>query len=668
MHYGSASNDDGHHLEVAYDGVVTHTTPFGYVFTYACECECDEYPGGDGNDGNDGNDDNDQGPNDNGDDDPPLIDGAPCVFDGMSYTHGTSRLNELNERCECYNGTWTNCCRRRKEYTTVMTDAERQSYNDAILSVSNASSQYYSQFESLIDRHRAVFSSGVHDADVFLPWHRHYILEFEDLLRQVDSTITVPFWDWSLSAANPFASPMFGNQPHWMGGTGDSSDNWCLNSGPFAYNGGAGYKKVDGDCVQRNFNSLFAVGGLLDIQSVLNIPANDFDGFRDQLEHGAGMHDSVHCAVHGTMCTSHASNDPLFFLHHAHIDKIWSDWQEMSSAHLQSYPSSTSTTMLQTGGATVAQFLNTKSQSEHEVCVEYVTSTDSAVFADILSLVPEGQLDTLARVEVPYTDENWFVEQGMDEEQLEEMVYLQDQSRAGVPQLSRSEFYTQSASAVDNVLGVQIEATTTAYLPAYQQTLKAKAISAQTSLAERYANSYGGDPAALAKSSDLKVQQSYEQASVFDLTRLTTVATSASYDRSEDNPEFGSSPALIGSVYELAETLVSKTKQTFEDAFTKHKVPVKLGQEGDACGETMIGMLPGCDEGLSCECVGACADPFIADAPRTCVAEDVPGVANPCNNKACGDTCIMEGDMAGMCNNDGVCSFDYGNLGCGIVA
>merc|ERR1712066_600968 len=38
--------------------------------------------------------------------------------------------------------------------------------------------------------------------------------------------------------------------------------------------------------------------------------------------------------------------------------------------------------------------------------------------------------------------------------------------------------------------------------------------------------------------------------------------------------------------------------------------------------------------------------------------------SNPCKGKNCGDTCIVGGDMAGMCSWDGQCSFEYNNLGC----
>ena len=51
-------------------------------------------------------------------------------------------------------------------------------------------------------------------------------------------------------------------------------------------------------------------------------PALGVDDFRNRLEHGPGMHDTVHCIVGGTMCSARSSNDPVFFSHHANLDKF----------------------------------------------------------------------------------------------------------------------------------------------------------------------------------------------------------------------------------------------------------------------------------------------------------------------------------------------------------
>ena len=40
------------------------------------------------------------------------------------------------------------------------------------------------------------------------------------------------------------------------------------------------------------------------------------------LEHGPGLHDSIHCIVGGTMCSMSSSNDPDSFTHHANLEKL----------------------------------------------------------------------------------------------------------------------------------------------------------------------------------------------------------------------------------------------------------------------------------------------------------------------------------------------------------
>src|SRR5262249_18297233 len=59
----------------------------------------------------------------------------------------------------------------------------------------------------------------------------------------------------------------------------------------------------------------------------------DFDNFQFLLE--GGVHCVVHCAV-GNSCLGPymgvvpaAANDPLFWLHHANIDRLWDCWSEM---------------------------------------------------------------------------------------------------------------------------------------------------------------------------------------------------------------------------------------------------------------------------------------------------------------------------------------------------
>ena len=53
---------------------------------------------------------------------------------------------------------------------------------------------------------------------------------------------------------------------------------------------------------------------------------SDFATFTTTLEQSP-FHNRLHGLVGGTMALSTSPADPLFWLHHAFIDKLWADWQ-----------------------------------------------------------------------------------------------------------------------------------------------------------------------------------------------------------------------------------------------------------------------------------------------------------------------------------------------------
>jgi len=55
-------------------------------------------------------------------------------------------------------------------------------------------------------------------------------------------------------------------------------------------------------------------------------PYSGTSGLVEMLENF--FHNSMHCAVGGIMCGPLSPYDPIFFLHHAQVDKIWKDWQD----------------------------------------------------------------------------------------------------------------------------------------------------------------------------------------------------------------------------------------------------------------------------------------------------------------------------------------------------
>jgi tyrosinase len=131
----------------------------------------------------------------------------------------------------------------------------------------------------------------------FLAWHRKYLLRLEQRLQQVDPSITIPYWDWMTNRSLPAAL----SRPAILRGW-SVTRQWDPSQLPVP----------------------------ADLQAVSAQTA--FTAFQRRLEH---VHGYVHDAVGGTMAGPSSPADPLFFLHHANIDRLWSQWQR---AHPRAAP------------------------------------------------------------------------------------------------------------------------------------------------------------------------------------------------------------------------------------------------------------------------------------------------------------------------------------------
>ena len=212
-------------------------------------------------------------------------------------------------------------------------------------------------FKVFVSDHAASMPRA-HRQSAFLPWHRQFILNFESKLREHDDTVSLPYWDWA-------ADPGFDSRgnPMWnatvramMGGNGEGANNE-LRTGPFKHWRFIDEKgKQQSRRLQRSFGIRRAqrpgerdrasvlpteaeVTGALTVTPYDQAPWNadpQTGGFRNLLEgwaqwHGARgvvLHNAVHVWVGGDMArVATAPNDPVFYLHHCMVDKIWADWQ-----------------------------------------------------------------------------------------------------------------------------------------------------------------------------------------------------------------------------------------------------------------------------------------------------------------------------------------------------
>lgn len=218
----------------------------------------------------------------------------------------------------------------------------------------NAMNLKTDDLSDLNDPSRAVANrwkrNAAHRGPSFLPWHRRYLQHLEENLT---SGMTVPYWPWEEdeTLANWSAAPLWTAQ--YLGSTDNNNQ---VQDGPFAgwnprlFNSNNATFFTDPRPLEREFNSPEGyLPSSAQVDQVLTYTPYDSDpwwtnaasdGFRNRLEGWLSfvgdppaalshMHNAVHVWIGGDMGPGTSPNDPVFFLHHCNVDRIWAKWQEL---------------------------------------------------------------------------------------------------------------------------------------------------------------------------------------------------------------------------------------------------------------------------------------------------------------------------------------------------
>lgn len=171
-----------------------------------------------------------------------------------------------------------------------------------------------------------------HRGPAFLAWHRAFIYEFEDELRSVDPTVTIPYWQFENET--PGVLPRVFTTSYF-GGDGNRTQGDRVIDGPFASWNIIRRIARDPDSRQTALPSTADVNTAMQLTFYENSPWSEFaNGFNVIMEGWIGnnapynLHNRVHGYIGGDMNTMGAANDPIFFLVHANIDRIWAQWQQ----------------------------------------------------------------------------------------------------------------------------------------------------------------------------------------------------------------------------------------------------------------------------------------------------------------------------------------------------
>jgi tyrosinase len=275
---------------------------------------------------------------------------------------------------------------------------------DAVLGLKKKPSPWVdglSVYDTFVLWHRDAFGCAVmaaHMGPAFFPWHRQFLLLFEEQLRLIEPSVTVPYWDWAVDHGPDAA--VWGDD--LMGGNGDPAADYAVTTGPFRK--GKWTINIFDYSDQQRIPFLvrqFGAGHLApnlptveQLEVALSIPVfdaapwntmltpgssfrNALEGWQDCVSESCDPEDghhpvctgphNFHNGVHlwiageyklaheggrdlnpdgspaaapvatpaaaddapnlfGTMAANTSLNDPVFWLHHANIDRIWNEW------------------------------------------------------------------------------------------------------------------------------------------------------------------------------------------------------------------------------------------------------------------------------------------------------------------------------------------------------
>jgi tyrosinase len=224
-----------------------------------------------------------------------------------------------------------------------------------------------------------------HSQPAFLAWHRQYLHEFEQALQKIDPSVTIPYWDWT----DPNALKTL-LQDDFLGSSGEGETVKIPEAGTFT--GGAVTSGIFADWTLNEkihfdpitmtslgtklirfiglppcdrlflhpseveqlfqYNNYEIFNALIEGAMILNAQNQWVEGWTlHAYAHsviGGSLVDEIHpkqgvphqTKILGTMDSIPSSPyDPIFWLNHANVDRLWAQWQDKGHTGENFYPS-----------------------------------------------------------------------------------------------------------------------------------------------------------------------------------------------------------------------------------------------------------------------------------------------------------------------------------------
>ena len=277
-----------------------------------------------------------------------------------------------------------------RKSATALTDDERDSLLMAVMRMKGTVAsmtdpdepQRITLFDQFVAIHTGCLNVTVpsgdnvnmgHQGPAFLPWHREFLLRFEQKLVEHGSTTGLPYWDWTDhvgTSTKLFTDDFLGardgliNTGYFGFDAPDTGTNnfprpqwwppdlagWRIRPSLAGRFGTTLRRVLDErslavpEDVRRTMSKPIYEDSTKAVETdpLSGEPDSQPKGFRNRLEAGRRMHNFGHGWVGGR--SGHmgspltSPNDLIFFLHHCNIDRLWAEWQGKGHQGVPHYP------------------------------------------------------------------------------------------------------------------------------------------------------------------------------------------------------------------------------------------------------------------------------------------------------------------------------------------
>jgi len=213
---------------------------------------------------------------------------------------------------------------RVRKNANKLTTRERDRFLLALARLNRAAGPATSGYQTLRNMHVSAANGEEHGGPHFLPWHRSYLLDLERQLQAIDPSVSMHYWRFDEPAPNVFTRSFMGETRRSPGTASfvvlDPSNPlvaWVTDS-------------VPGILRSASFNTLS--------QAAPGVPGFALRNQAQTLALGTAYamfsamegtpHGAAHVSFNGWVSSiPTAPKDPLFFMLHANVDRLWALWQ-----------------------------------------------------------------------------------------------------------------------------------------------------------------------------------------------------------------------------------------------------------------------------------------------------------------------------------------------------